>query len=632
MKYYLILFLFFLSIPLKGQNKNCKEEIIKNSETNFPKNKILDYEVLDFQVKVGFPLDIKYNRIWVKGSKESNFVQIFSPDDGELSEIKQLHPPFYTDIIKINSAFSEVQVKFSNKNTELKKAVKKTIVYPKGIDYMEMQENKFSMLFYGCFQPFTISKNPKGDMYSELFQDDNNFNYLMRKTLNAISEEQVFNFNTYSNGKVKNFTEVLLKNPKVLIGTGDQIYTDAGYNEKEYKNHPLSAWAHKCMDPYPLLDIVEYTNHLNRCYTHFNSFTCFKNIYSKLPSVNIWDDHEIRDGWGSHGDEYTEQGKLSDSLKQYYSSSRSAFIEHQLNSGPNELNNKSIDTNSSLEQKFTINGIQVFAFDLRSNRNSNNNIVISKSQLKNFKDWCNQIKKDDEVVILSSIPMFYESNKVAIALGKKIKDGELKDDIIDSWASENNKKQRNEIIKELIKLRNRNIKPIIVSGDVHIGGMISIWYKDEKSNVNKKLCYEFIFSGLSHESLGKARKQNISSTIQHRSEKNRVSDTSFSIDEFTIYPVYEFTRGRLNFGGLEFSLNQKTNTKASLFIIGDRGKNIIERELELDWDIEFDNYWKKAKDNTPFHWKILPWKWGAVLLPDVDYNAISIKDLDNVDY
>lgn len=595
----------------------CIDKAVQNDSTNFHiTSNSPDYNVKECQAKIAFPIHSDSSRVWIKGSKRYELVQFFAEEEPITKQLI-LQPPFFTKIASFPSNYKQVEIKFIDKenNQEILTA------YPKSKESLSNVNENFSLLFYGCFQPFKV-ENGKGTV----LHSDNKLNYVIRQTFKAVANSHKFKYYPYSSND--SLYDELIHNPKAILGTGDQIYTDAGYGTVEFKDHPLSAWAHRCADPYPLFGIDKYESHLNKCYKHFNSFDCFSNIFSKLPSLSVWDDHEIRDGWGSHGDEYKTNGEISDSLKPYYNLSRKAYIDHQLATGPKEIDGLSSIANKSLEQITSINGIDVFAFDLRSNRNSCENQVIDTTQMTTFKNWCTQLVDGKEAIIISSIPLFYEANKVSLAITKGLYQGELRDDIIDSWGSKYNKKQRDDIIRELINLRKRNVKPIIISGDVHVGGMISTYYYNEETKESETLCYEFIFSGLSHEKLGEGRKgtARISSGLQHHAERVRSTDGTFYVDGNGVFPVYEFTRGRLNFGGLEFTKGEKT--KASLFVIGDKNLRVIERELVLNWDRTLSEYWDTTK--KPIHWWLMPWKWFARQLPDIPFNTVHIKDMNEI--
>lgn len=574
--------------PIKEKLAECKNPTLEKKTTSFPASSIeypnnIDYHVLDYQVKVALPIVEEKSRVWVKGSINKNFVQIFDESNIPISEVVELEAPYHIEVISIDAKYNIATIKFSNQQKKLSSSTASKTVYPKSLAQLNKEEN-FSILFYGCFQPFTM----EGEN-SALLDEGRRLNYKMRKTFELIANEKSFEYKPFLSENSNSKNGSLLSNPKLIIGTGDQIYTDADYHS-EVNENTISAWAHKCNNPYNLLDKVEYSNHLNRCYSHFYSFDCFRNTYDKIISLNVWDDHEIRDGWGSHGDEYDPQ---NDQIE-YYKLSREAYIKHQYAPGPNDIDKYDQSNNHSLQQKATINGKRIFAFDLRSNRDICKNQVIDENQLADFFDWCDQTPNGKEVIIISSIPLFYEQTKTAISIGKKLAKGELTDDIADAWSSDFNIFQRNQILEKLIQLRERNIKPIIVSGDVHIGGLITVYYKDKDAglNKNKKLCYQLIYSGLSHHTLGEKRKKRKTGP-QKFSELPFLKDPTIIVGTHSIYPYYEFTRPRLNFGALEF-LSDKTI--ASLFIVSDDESSFIEYELELSWnDEDYKNYTSKIR-------------------------------------
>ena len=133
-----------------------------------------------------------------------------------------------------------------------------------------------------------------------------------------------------------------------------------------------------------------------------------------------------------------------------------------------------------------------------------------------------------------------------------------------------------------------------------------------------------ISSGLSHESLGEAR-SGIMNSLKKRSRKIEKDESAFEVNEVPVYPVFNFTRGRLNFGALEFSKDE--NTIASLFITGDQPGEITEREMVLDWEESFRKFYKKG--HKPILWYFIPWKWFDRKMPEVPYNMVKISELLN---
>jgi hypothetical protein len=582
-----LFFIFALSAFIFSSCSSLKmrcwrEGYVQHDTTYFPAPQ-LDFSPSPYQARLAIPDNNSQIRIWVKGNQENRYVQLFDPGNLALGEPVQLVPPFYTATINAPIHADSIVVKFGNQEDNLKDSNNKKVIHTAKI---KAKEPAFSFLFYGCFQPFHVGDDGNPLL---LHNASNPLNYQMRQLFEDVGLEKELKF--YPAGRDTLITGTMLSNPLLVIGTGDQVYVDAGYETRDFRDHALTGWAHSCKDPYPLLDNFSYLNHLDRCYRNFYSFRFYDKVFARLPSLNVWDDHEIRDGWGSHGDEYIlKTGKMAGDLRPYFNFAKQAYIEHQYALGTKADTDELISGNKSLEQKIEINGVPIFAFDLRSHRDIHRNRVLDEGQMEAFRDWCQKVEEEKEVMIISSMPFFYKPNKPFNLLGRIFKPG-LRDDINDGWYSKYNRGQRNEILQEIIKLRNRNVQPIIISGDAHMGGMISAWYKKPDSS-RQRLCYEFIFSGLSHESLGEER-SGYKITFRRRSDGRRVNDPTFPIGEYHVDYIYEFIEGRLNFGGIQFEEGKKTI--ASLFIVGDDEDFLTERELVLEWDENFEEYLDQAQ-------------------------------------
>lgn len=561
---------------------------VQKDSAYFPEP-LLDYNPQDFDARLSIPDENNQVKIWVKGSEKNNFVQLFQEDNRSISEKIKLEPPFFTGSFTLKETTGKaVFVKFGNsRSNNIAGSSNEKIIKLHKIQDSGTIDNAFSFIVYGCFQPFHVKEDGKPYL---LHNEDNPLNYEMRQLFKDIGLSN--SINHYPSGEDSLTSKEMIKNPVLVIGTGDQIYVDAGYEAPDFEDHALSAWAHSCKDPYPLLNTEDYLDHLDKSYRNFYSFECFNEVLSTLPSISVWDDHEIRDGWGSHGDEYSKKtGAMSPYLKPYFEISKAAFISHQLMEIENEEKKATlVNDNRSLEQQYNYKGVPVFSFDLRSHRNIYEDKVISEDQLETFRNWCRDIKDSSEVIIISSIPFFYKPFMPLKLLGRIFQPA-LRDDINDGWYSKYNQGQRNEIIQEIIDLRNRNIKPIILSGDAHLGGMISAWF-DSPEGERKRLCYEFIFSGLSHESLGEERKA-YEIRLRKRTEGKKKNDPTFSVGDYQIQYIYEYTQGRLNFGALEFNTDKATT--ASLFTVGDDENFFAEIKLPLNWEETFDEYLERAE-------------------------------------
>ena len=592
-------------LPIAETLEECLKKV-RNDSTWFPAA-FDDFSPDDLQAKAAFPLDNGTSRIWVKGSAEFSQVNIKDLSGKVIVPNISLAPPFFTQVIEVDAANNMVQAIFLSRSGN--NAIVDSISVISSQIYDPATE-PFSLMFYGCFEPFTIDTARKPQV---LFSDTKPLNKLMRNLWNQVAFTSQINYDSYDQEGEKTGTSItaLVQNPVAIFGTGDQIYTDAGYNDALLPGHPTSAWAHVCNNPYPLLSLPAFEQHLNRCYQNFYAFKPMAATFKKTPSFNVWDDHEIRDGWGSHGDEYTDHGKLNDSLAPYYYASRKAFIDHQWIIGPVKKNAVP-GKEGALNLNFKIKGIPVFALDLRSGRNIKTKTVISATQLNDFKNWCKNLKSGQEVVIITSIPLFSETIGETLASESNT---EMQDDMLDSW--EYNKDQKDIIIKELIKLRERNIQPLLIAGDLHYGSITEVWYM--KNDKKKLLAYEVITSGLNHETLGENNSMVGSSIRDYREDADWESEaTRVYLDKpVQYYTSIRFSKVDLNFSALEFHPGQ--NTFINVFTTGEDQEGFAQYRLEIDWnksyDEEKDERTHSVKDRLIF----------SFTPPKVPYRTFRIK-------
>jgi PhoD-like phosphatase len=608
MKHYIFLAAVFLLIQFAtAQTKTC---------TTFPtSSEGTDYAVKGFTVEAAFPLSDSLGRMLVKGSHTFKWFKAINTAGETVQAPQQLMPPNYTAIATLPTG--NVQVLFSADGNLYDP---KNSIAAACIDKRQFQQpdSVMSILLYGCFEPFEINKK-NGE--ASLNKGKHNSNYFMRNLFNKVAlQKPIYYTETLRNNDSGRYEFIdhqekikapVLKNIKAILGTGDQVYVDAGYKNQKDKT-AISTWQIK-EKPMPLVDSACYESHLNNMYMHFSSFNYLQEVFAQIPSFTMWDDHEIRDGWGSHGDEYVD-GVLTQPLKTFYNLSRRAFIEHQWAKGPTtpmQIEN-GVKENQSLHTAFAIGSKSCFMFDLRSERDINRYQAAGKQQMTDFKNWLQQLQQGEEIVIISSIPIFIRYYGVTNLSG--ILDAELKDDMYDGWDSKYNIAQRDSIVSWLLAARiNKNIKPYIVSGDIHTSGISEIWYDDESNNNlcfgeskkdRKVLAYEIIASGLNHETLNQGGLKEVINSKTKRAMKDlRVNDAM--IQNITVnnqqYSVDNFFRAyqsKLNFGAIQFLPG---HTLLHVFMFNySRADHVEELIVEAEWDKTevADRKHYKIKNNT----------------------------------
>lgn len=578
MKNYILLNLFLLS---------CFASF---SQINFPKSDpAKGYEYSEVHARVALPSEGK-NRIWVKGSEKYSDGVLRDTANTIIKKFK-LEAPFYTSVISINANI--VSVEFCSKSEA---CVTFGTLYPN--TFNSVSQDNFSILLYGCMEPFNITYEDDGTPKSGIFEGKKNSSFKVRSLFKEVALERKINFEDSVKEKQKYIfngirdTTLLRGSPKLIITTGDQVYVDAGYGEKMKKNiiHPLSAWETK-RRPLPFnKSETEYITYLNKLYNASYSFNEVEAAHSKLPTLSTIDDHELRDGWGSQGDEY-ELGTMNPELTAHYKLGKLAFLEHQLllSNKPAKKVRELLEDNKSMEYAFEVNGKKGYVFDLRSARNINANKVLGEKQWKDFENWLNDLEWDQEIILVTSIPLTLRPLKFIEDVAKLFKP-ELRDDVRDGWSSKNNIPERDRLISLLVKHRiEKDIKPIFVSGDVHKSALIEIWV-DTNVKLNSKhdiaetmiLGYEVVASGISHEFIKTGVSKSVFRILESQNIGDGFIDFEYEGNRASLYPMVRKSIVAQNFGAIEFSKTE--NTKIHTFVYNQSNDQLEQHYLELDFE------------------------------------------------
>ncbi|MDB5281480.1 MAG: hypothetical protein JWO06_555, partial [Bacteroidota bacterium] len=593
--------------------------------TRFPKDQIADYAPRGYYVRSGLSDKADMGRLVIKGSPDFNYANIVASTTTSSVTLKE---PFYTGSFDIPPG--KVYVYFSKTSN------------PSGQVYMDsawltssaaVSKNldNFSIVFYGCTDPFAMLNggpsitsdqyNVKSrEYFKRILNNEQIPYYRYHRDDNGKKRKYLFDAAepTKLNSELRVYKEPLLLPAKLIIGDGDQVYAEAGYKLSpdcaNSSENLLSAWM---VEPQPRarLTVPNFREHMNNLYLYSNQFKSFNDVFSKFPTIAMWDDHEIRDGWGSEGDEYDKNnsGVLAPKYADYYRLARKAFIQHQLALSPVPLNKLTEleNNNEEFHQEVTVGGKKCFIFDLRSNRNKCDSQVITPAQMNRFLEWCKSIQQNEEIIIVSTIPISASEAGFFEKEGKKLMP-ELVDDLDDSWSSAYNIGQRNQILKVILEMRiKKNVKTYIVSGDIHQGCIIELWYVpyNGKPKYNwqdrKVLAYELIASGLTHETIVKNHAAGFSDYFLEKSQRPRWNEDFVPVvvdgQKYMIKVLNHFTKPNLNFGALEF---KNGATSLNLFMV------------EQDWRPQF-------KDTPTYQQHIFKCEWDK---PSKDEEKWEIKN------
>ncbi len=569
-------------------------------------------------------------RFWIKGSAAYPSLVVTDENGQTLAAQVALQPPYYTTVIKFPRRSGEMVVTATGPNST--KLVKRVSLTP-GMQMLPSSGEDFSILAYGCIEPFEvdpvskkaivdISGHPPGSAMYKAFAK-----LASRNSAHQLISTSMDSTAFIESGLKANNAPLAARSP-VIIATGDQVYVDAGYgtNPKKFKNqsHPLSAWEAGCRRPMPLpyMTPPRYVEHLDNMYRAFGSFNELESLFESVPQVNIWDDHEIRDGWGSQGDEY-KNGLMNPVLEPYFTAAKRACLDHQIALGPKCLEPDPYSAGKTMDRTFQLAGIKCFAFDLRTERNYLAGEVFGKAQWERFLHWCSSdVEQCDTILLISSIPVFYFNNKTPWSWAHTpFGAGDL-DDVRDSWIAPMNQKEHNDLVREMIRLRlKKNVTILVLSGDLHKGAISEAWFnlnpvrkndgrfrwKDTSSYSQKRLlAVELTTTGLYHAEMTEKLKANIYKSFDAVRNGSSYFGVALSPDStYTIDPMVRWSRVQQNFGYFEFTKEGGTvnivfgHDKEARAFLADKatlGPGPIFQTITVDLDFkrDFAQEWKRT--------------------------------------
>jgi len=436
-------------------------------EPEFPDRATLDYVPRPVFAHAAMPLFdpsarvyASSGRVWVKGGPQYPKARI-----GDA--VAQLAPPFYTAVLEAPPG--DAVVAFSGDASVPEVEVGVTVVDP---IQLSARSESFSMLGFGCFDPFhlvdgMVLPNP-GKKDAEAWP--------RLTAIRALFEEA-------AKGALAG-----LSAPSVVLGAGDQVYVEPAHDQyAEYgADHPLSAWTVEA-HPAPRLGVSAFRDFLDATYRSSWSFEPLDRVFRSCPSVMVWDDHEIRDGWGSQGDEHLYRDT-------YYAEARRAYVQHQVLRGPRRLGDDAQELTAPLDQQFEIHQLPVFVLDERSARDCRVPQVLGRDQSEAFRRWLERLdpERSRHYVIVSPLPLLYRVTDMA-ALGASF-GPEVTDDLLDHWDSDINRAEYHALLGAILAASKRGLRCIILSGDMHNSALMSA--SVTSGGMESVFAYEIIASGL----------------------------------------------------------------------------------------------------------------------------------------
>ncbi|KAL0935151.1 uncharacterized protein CTRU02_209742 [Colletotrichum truncatum] len=311
----------------------------------------------------------------------------------------------------------------------------------------------------------------------------------------------------------------------VMLGGGDQIYNDCLMDQsKQFREwlmikNPL----HKHNTPFtPTMQDELERAYLER-YCMWFSQGLFGLANSQIPMVNMWDDHDISDGFGSYAHHDMNSpvfSGLGNVAYKYY-----MLFQHQ--SLPNETEASEPSWVLGVQPGPYINElsrslfielgskVSLLAVDARTERTETD--VVSEATWQHIMDRCyDELRngRTQHLLVLLGVPIAYprlvwleniltsRAMDPVKALGKlgmlgntlnHIDGGvEVLDDLNDHWTAKNHKKEREIVIQDMQDLAaDKSVRVTFLSGDVHLAA-VGQFYANPKLGLPKHKDFRYM--------------------------------------------------------------------------------------------------------------------------------------------
>ena len=284
----------------------------------------------------------------------------------------------------------------------------------------------------------------------------------------------------------------------IAIGGGDQIYMDDVWNIPSLSKWKVSSYFEKTS--YILSDIVKeeiaefYSKKYDQKWFHSPEYV---GVLPNIPSIDMWDDHEIVDGFGSYPDDIQN----SPIMQYIYKVARSAFLIYQLHVCPTE-------TNQNLTGFFEINDTLIVNTDTRTERTRQS--ILSVDTHNTIFNTIEQSNAPKVIVLLSTAVAFYDvslfsklynylpklMNTQMIGCIPGLKSmynlfglPEYNDDMCDGWCDNTHAAETDTFVGKLLQIKKGGKNVVILVGDVHIGA--DAWVEKDNVGIN-----QYISSGV----------------------------------------------------------------------------------------------------------------------------------------
>ena len=271
-----------------------------------------------------------------------------------------------------------------------------------------------------------------------------------------------------------------------LIMGGDQVYADQIWERcpaiKAWVETPFERRKRRRFSAAMAAQVERFYFNLYRDRWHQPEV---ESMLSSVPTVMMWDDHEIFDGWGSYNPGIQNcavyQG-IFDIARNHF-----AVFQQQVDPRVTEDHPSKVAGQKTFTLTLDLGDYAVLVIDARSERTQSQ--VLTRATWDAIWDWTDQLREREvdvrpkHLLVVVAVPVLHaDFGCIEKWMDWLRGEQELEDDLRDHWQSPGHRKERLRLIHRLLDLMDRTkIRVTILSGDVHVACLGVI--KSERASV-----------------------------------------------------------------------------------------------------------------------------------------------------
>ena len=269
----------------------------------------------------------------------------------------------------------------------------------------------------------------------------------------------------------------------LLLQGGDQIYADEATH-----GHPLTEdWPKHVPSNPSAEDLDDLKRHLGRKFAQRYMMVLAAegcaDLFATVPSLSVWDDHDICDGWGS----LPESRTISAVGQALFAVARQMYLLFQHGATEADVPALFMDpTGRNLGWRRDLPGVTLFAPDLRSERHRDR--VMGQGGW----DALEALQPGGEhVFMVSSVPLLGPRLSLVETLLMAIpRMQHYEDDLRDQWQSHAHRDEWRRMLRQVLRMR-QTAPVTILSGEIHLATRAEM-------GPDATLIHQLVASGISH--------------------------------------------------------------------------------------------------------------------------------------